>query len=146
MAAKVLEIADALVIAINGATFSAPYSSITASREYEPQVDLADLLNTLKVHVVPAAEIPEAAARSMVHTQRDYDLDIGIMRKPDPMTAAALDQLVLLAQEVMDFLRPLTLSGARCTAVRAEPLWVTEHIKNRRQFTSVLRARFRLYR
>jgi hypothetical protein len=141
--AVILEIANAVVAELNGATFSMPF---TAVRHYQPKFDLMEM-KTLHVSVVPRSLL---AAKAVDRNQAsvDYLIDVGVQQKTD-MSQAALDGLMALVEEIADHFRGKPLSGypsARCMVVKNEPIYFPDHLEQLRQFTSVLTLTFRLWR
>lgn len=142
MAAVVVDIAEAIVAQLNGGTFSQPF---TAVRKYAPVFDLAEM-DTLHVTVVPHADTETRFDRDTF--QEDYSIDIGVQKRVD-MTEAALDAMVLLTQEIKDFLRTTPLAGcpaARFLRIEHDPLFSRKHLTELRQFTSVPVVTYRVWR
>jgi len=130
LAAEILALADAVVQALNGHAFAAPYAALNARRLYVPVWKLADL-GALQVTVVPKAGggvVMERGGRR----DMSYDVDIGFQRKlAAPVDAARtqpdVDALMLLVESVGDFLAtlPLTVAGKtlRPAALVNEPIF-----------------------
>jgi hypothetical protein len=139
--AQIIELADAIVAALNAHTFS---QAFTAERGYLPTFDLPEM-GTLKVTVVPKADEGKLDTRSSsVH---EYDVDIGIQQKPGTTDNAALDPLMRLAQEIADFFlfgqRP---GGTTLITPSVRILYLQEHLAKLGQFTSVVTLTFRGWR
>ena len=141
--AVIIDIADAVVAELNGATLSLP---LTAERHYRPIFDLKDM-KTLHVTVVPKGVEVTPAGRS--NNQYDYQVDVAVQKKFAKGDAAELDPLVGLVEEIADFFRLRRLT-AQATAVwrRTEhpTVYAPEHMDELRQFTSVLTFTFRIVR
>ena len=73
--AVIIDIADAVVTELNGATLSLP---LTAERHYRPIFDLKDM-KTLHVTVVPKGVEVTPAGRSNNHY--DYQIDVAVQKK-----------------------------------------------------------------
>jgi hypothetical protein len=140
--AVILDIADAVVAAINGGTFSQP---VAAERHYQPKFELSEMTD-LKVSVVPRGLVSKTLDRG--RDSFDYQIDVAVQQKTD-MTPAALDALMGLVEEMADHFRRQSLAGypqARCVEVKNEPVYSLEHLDELRQFTSVLTMTFRAWR
>lgn len=144
MAAVMVQIADALVEALNLPEFSEDF---TAVRRYRPIYKLSEL-ETLRVTVVPHGIALERASRS--NHQTDYQLDIGVQQRVGVEDAAeeASDELMALVEEIADFCISLSLQEphAICTAVVNDPIYAPDHLEDLHCFTSVLTLTFRLWR
>jgi hypothetical protein len=140
--AVILDIADAVVAALNSGTFSQP---VVAERHYQPRFELSEMTN-LKVSVVPRSLSSRSLDRG--RDSFDYQIDVAVQQKTD-MSQAALDALMTLVEEIADHFRTQPLAGypqARCTEVKNEPVYALEHLDELRQFTSVLTLTFRVWR
>lgn len=146
-----IDLADALVAALNAppvppATAFAP--AFTAARAYRPQFDLAEL-KTLRISVVPKAiEITSLGRRT---NQHDVSVDVAVQQKVDPDDSAILDGLMLLVQQLSDFLRLRRIDladGASAVWVKTEntPIYSPDHLETKQVFTSVLTFTFRVVR
>ena len=148
MTAVVVEIADAVVAALNGATLSQP---VTAERYYLPEFDLKDM-DTLHVSVVPAELDEEIADRA--RDRAEYKIHVAVQKrvaKQDPpgLDQAAIDGLMQLVQEIDDLFRHKTLAGyepAAWTKTENKPIFDPKHLKESSQFTSLLVLTFRVTR
>ncbi len=139
----IVEVADAMVASLNGASFSQPF---TAVRSYLPAVELAELKD-LHVTVIPKSEAITVATR-----ESDYFepvIDVGIQKKVDPNDAAQMDAMCDLVQEIIDHLRHRRLEAmpdAAWLSIEHEPVFAPEHLDQERVFTSVLSVTYRLRR
>jgi hypothetical protein len=137
----VTDIADAVVAALNAATFSLP---LTAERHYVPRFDLADM-QTLHVSVVPKERTDQLAARG--GAQQDVAVDIAVQQKLASDDLADIDPLLALAEEIGGHFRGKRLdSFPEAIWVKTEhrPIYAPEHLEQLRQFTSVLTLTFRV--
>jgi len=137
-----VDIAEAVKDAMNGHSFSQPF---TATRQYRPTFELKDMA-VLHVTVVPHAV--ELASLSRTKQQYDVQVHVAVQKKFKEDSPAELDPLMDLAEEVMDFwrMRRLENAGATCVAVANAPIYSTEHMAELRQFTSLITLTFRLFR
>jgi len=143
--ALVIDIADAVVAALNDGQ-----QVFTAHRRVRPSFELADLAD-LQVTVVPKALETSTASRSL--SQYDVQVDIGIQKK---LPAGADEDVEVptmcgLVEEVADFLKGKRLEGTGWSAswVRPavnDPVYSTEHLAEKRVFTSVLTLTYRVMR
>tara|TARA_B100001123_G_scaffold246343_2_gene275296 strand:- start:1694 stop:2125 length:432 start_codon:yes stop_codon:yes gene_type:complete len=137
-----LEVADGVTSLINLATLS---QSFTAVRYYQPKFDLKEM-DELHVSVVPRSITEKRLSRSL--TAFDCAVDIGVQQRND-MSQLALDGLSNLVAEIAGLLRNNLLSGfseARLIELSREPVFAPEHLDELRQFTSVVRAIYRVWR
>jgi hypothetical protein len=140
--AVILEIADAVVTALNAATLS---QSFTAARLYVPIFDIEQMA-TLHVSVVPRGLSRKKLDRT--RDEYDYEIDVAVQKKTD-MSQAAHDALMLLVEEIADQFRDAPLEGypgARCVGVQNVPIYAPDHMEELRQFTSVITFTFRVWR
>jgi len=147
--ALVIDIADAVVALLNGddADFSQVFE---AERKVRPSFELADLAD-LRVTVVPKGFEASVASRSL--SQYDVQVDVGVQKKlpagADEDTEVAT--MCGLVEEVVDFLKGKALEGEGWRAVWArpatnDPVYSTEHLAEKRVFTSVLTLTYRVMR
>ena len=140
MTSSIVAIADAIVIALNAATFSQPF---TASREYQPIFELSDL-SAVVVSVVPKSISIDTETRQQ--TQRDYDIDLGVQMHTK--LNSENDDLMALSEEIADFFRgnPVTTPETGIThLVNADidPIFAPSHLTEQHVFTSVIKLTFR---
>lgn len=138
-----LEIADALLAALNAEDFS---QAFTAVRSYRPDFDLPELA-TLRVSVVPKADTTSAATRT--DDFHEVSVDIGVQQRVPQGDRDALDALLTLMQELGDFLKRRRLDGVpAATWVRTanEPVFDPDHLAEKSVFTSVLTVTYRVRR
>jgi hypothetical protein len=140
---EIAEGADAVVAALNAATFSQP---VTAERSYLPQFELSEM-DELHVTVVPKAVEIVAVARDMA--AHDYKIDVAVQKRFQNGDAAELDPLLHLVEEVAEHFRFKRLDGHPAAVwVKTEhpAIYAPEHMENFRQFTSVVTLTFRVAR
>jgi len=140
--ATILTVADAVVAALNAGTFSKP---VTAQRHYVPRFSL-DEMDNLRVSVVPRGLASRAFDRN--HNTFDYQIDVAVQQRTD-VSQGSLDALMVLVEEIADFLRKTPLPGianCKCVEIKNEPIYAPEHLAELRQFTSVLTMTFRIWR
>ena len=140
-AAPIIQLADALAEALSADELSLP---VTAERRYLPQVDLEDA-DTLHVFIAPRAIATSLATRTS--TEDLYTVDIAVIKRA--ATDAEADTLAGLVAEIADWTRFRGLSGmpgAVWTGVEVNPVFAPEHLKERRQFTSVISVTYRMRR
>ena len=143
MPSELIQLVDAVVAALNGGTFSMPF---TAERHYQPLFDLAEMKD-LHVSVVPRGIGVEQIARDK--GAFDYRVDVAVQKKFAKGDAAELDPLVALAEEIAESFRGKRLPGMPGAAwVKTEhsPVYAQEHMQELRQFTSVMTLTFRITR
>jgi len=137
--ALIADIADAVVTALNGHTFSQPF---TAARAYRPVFDLKDMTD-LHVTVMPKGVELTTAGRGLA--QSDVQIDIGVQKKLAVSDNAELDPLLGLVQEIAEFIRATgRFGGAAWVKTENTPIYSQEHLGELRQFTSVLTLTLRV--
>jgi hypothetical protein len=143
--AVLTQIADAVAAGLNDASLS---QSFTATREYLPEIELADGATDLSVVVVPGRLASEWATRAASRTE--HGVDIGIRKKlaaDESNDNATLDPLVRLVEEITDLVkgaRPDDYPTAICTRVENDPIYSRQHLRELRQFTAILRLTYEL--
>jgi hypothetical protein len=137
--AQITDIADAVVVALNGQTFSQPF---TAARAYRAAFDLQEMKD-LHVTVVPKGMELVTAGRGVA--QSDLQIDIGVQKKLATGNDAEIDALMDLVQEIAEFIRATRQFG-EAVWVKTEntPIYSQEHLGELRQFTSVLTLTLRV--
>lgn len=143
MAATLIQLADALVVDLNAATLSQPFS---ATRGYAPVVELP-ALDHVFVTVIPQRVTITAATRQ--DSFYECAVDIGVQRLVNPDDRNALDALMQLVEEIGDHLRFRRLThfpAAAWQALENAPVFAAEHLTQHHQFTSVLTLTYRVRR
>lgn len=140
---EIVQIADAVVAALNAASFSQP---VAAQRSYLPQFELPEM-EDLHVTVVPkTVEITGAARGTGAY---DYKIDVAVQKRFQNGDAPELDPLLRLVEEIADHFRFKRLEdypGAAWVQTEHAALYAPEHMENLRQFTSLLTLTFRVLR
>lgn len=137
--ALITDIADAVVDALNGQTFSQP---VTAVRAYRAAFDLQEMKD-LHVTVVPKGLELITAGRGVA--QSDVQIDIGVQKKLATGDDAEIDELMGLVQEIAEFIRTTRQFGdAAWVKTENTPIYSQEHLGELRQFTSVLTLTLRV--
>jgi len=141
--ALVVNIADAVVTALNAGSFS---SGFAAERQYVPRFDLKEMRD-LHVTVVPRSLVSENASRTLV--KDDIEIDVAVQKKLTGDITAEGDALMQLVEEIAAHLRQTPLVGLTnvlLVRVANDPIYAPEHWDELRQFTSVLRLTYRTMR
>ena len=141
--AVITDIAEAVVAELNAASFS---QSFTAARAYSPEFELPDM-ETLRVTVVPTGITTQPGSRS--HRQHDYTVDVAVQKKLQSADNDEIDALMTLAEEVGDhfrFQRLPSFPNEMWLKTENDPVYASEHIRELRQFTSILTVTFRVAR
>ena len=143
-----IQIADAVVAVLNGATLSQP---IQAARHYLPEFDLKEM-DELHVSVVPAELDEEIADRA--RDRAEYKIHVAVQKRvskqePPGLDTAAIDGLMQLVEEIDDLFRHKPLAGypeAHWTKTGNKPIYDPKHLQEHGQFTSLLALTFRVMR
>jgi hypothetical protein len=125
---RVMEIAEAVVEDL------AEYGAVL---ELAPEYTLKEA-KTLRVVVVPVGVTHHLLSRG--HRQDDYKIQIGVLKKA---TEDELEGLLEKVETIATGFLEKILAGARCHKVEHAPLFVPDHLKERRQFTSVIELTFK---
>jgi len=143
--ALVIEIADALVAVLNAEDFT---QSFTATRRVRPSfegVDMGDL------HVTVTPRSFEAILVSRSVSQYDVQIDIGVQMKlpVDEDEDYGVANMCGLVEEIADFLDGKQLTGTGWKAAwlgpaTNDPIYSTDHLAEKRLFTSVLTMTYRV--
>jgi len=137
---QITDIADAVVTALNGQSFS---QSFTAARAYRPSFDLQEMKD-LHVTVVPKGIELITAGRNL--PQSDVLIDIGVQKKLAESDETEIDALMGLVQEIVEFIRDTKkFGGASWVKTENVPIYSQEHLSELRQFTSVLTLTLRIW-
>lgn len=105
--------------------------------DYWPEFERREITSERLV-VVPTGMERGFASRGLCQT--DYLIDVGVLRR------VTEDDVPLLVKQVGKFGRTLLgchFGEAQCVEVKYEPLYSVEHLRERQQFTAVLRLRLR---
>lgn len=130
-----IELADAVVAALNEADISMPFVAV---RAYTPQFKLEDM-GVLHVTVVPVARETVMANRGFA--KNDIDVDIAIQKHIE--LESEVDALIGLVEEVEAVLRVARAAGSfHWLSSENAPIFSREHLLEYRQFTSVLRVTY----
>jgi hypothetical protein len=136
---KLTDIADAIVEILNAADLDLEF---TAERTLLPIYDLK-ALKTLKVSVVPKGRKITQGAR--VLTIDEVQIDIGVQKKIS--NDSELDDLLKLVEDIVGLFQPERLDGyppAICVKKENEPIYDPDHLRQFRQFTSVVTLTFKV--
>ena len=155
MGAPIIEIADAVVAALNAAANPvqpdppAPPAepafseSFTAERKALPAFDLAELAG-LHVTVVPKAADVTGATRSQC--QHDYHVDVGVQKKLGADLEGETAAMLALVDQIAVFLRRRPMAAAAWVQTTNDPAYLPDHLAEKRVFTSVLTVTYRMMR
>jgi hypothetical protein len=141
--ATIIDVANAVVVQLNGGSFSQPF---TARRLYRPRFDLSEM-RTLHVTVVPKALAINSLSRG--GDSHEYQIDVAVQKKFETESTEELDPLVGLVEEIADQFRTprlASLPSAVCVKIENKPVYAQEHFDEFRQFTSIITLTFRVPR
>ena len=110
---------------------------LDAELSFAPQFDLADL-NELKVVVVPTDFGLGMATRGSA--EEEFGVEVGFLKKA---TEDELPDLVRFVADVAGRFPGEHFCDAACVEAKFNPLYSPDHLRERRQFTSVLALTFR---
>lgn len=135
----VTDIADAMVVALNGASFT---QAFTAVRSFRPRYTMPELA-TLRVTVVPKSRTQEQLTRTS--NREDIEIDVGIQKQVGADDSAIAD-LLDLADEIIDFVDRNEIGGAKWLGVTNDPVYDPVRINEDNVFFTVLTFRMLLVR
>lgn len=136
---KLTDLADAVTQLLNEAELSVEF---TAERTLLPEYDIKSLKN-VKISVVPKGIVTTQGTR--IHSLDEIQVDIGIQKKISG--ESELDGLLQLVENIAGLFKPERLSSypsAVCVKKENEPIYDPEHLRQYRQFTSVLTLTFKI--
>ena len=153
----ITDIADAVVAELNSAIApqEAPLGDdplpplFVAARVYAPVFDLGEMKD-LHVTVVTKAVTAERFDRAS--RQFDYSIDVAVQKKLAPEDGnVQIDALMGLVEQISDHfgcpgLRLTEFPTAVCLRADNDPIYSPDHMRDMRQFTSVLTLVFRVVR
>ncbi|GHT33223.1 hypothetical protein FACS1894214_5060 [Planctomycetales bacterium] len=136
------QVAKAVVAELKMHEFSLSFEPVfSVLPSYEPAE-----LQTLRVSVVPRTlEIESATRHSSKYT---VGIDIGIQRRIEGTPEETVESLGNLVDEISLFLKENSLNDfptAQWSGVSNDPLYVPEHLSQKRSFTSVLTVKYLLF-
>jgi hypothetical protein len=138
-----IAVAEAVVARLNNGAFTAEF---TATRAYQPALELADL-KTLHVTAVPKAVTLAVASRADGYFE--CAVDVAVQKKLATGEATELDGLMDVVARIIDHLRGQrleTLPAAVWLGLTNEPVFAPEHLEQWRQFTSLITVTYRVKR
>lgn len=114
--------------------------TIGGTVDFIPEFERREIIEK-KIIVVPQGI--ERTQLSRADVQTDYTFSIGVLKR-----IASEDELPGMIEEVQALGRSIlgshSIYGGRCIAVDYEPLYAVELLRERRQFTAVLKVTFRM--
>jgi hypothetical protein len=143
MAAMLIEIADALVGALAGASYSQP---VAAVRKYRADYQIKDLEGSVVTTVIPRSIASVPASRT--GCQYDHTLDVAIQHKISG-SDEDLDAMLGLVDEIEKSLRLQSLTTtsshrAAWTGTTSDAAYDLKHLDELRVFTAVLSLTYRI--
>lgn len=137
MASMVIEIADAVVCALNGHDFSIPFRA-ERPKINAPKFELLEL-GELRACVVPIAERVTILDRDTLDVV--YTIDVGLLQRIDPESEAT-DGLMSLLQEIADHFFRTALPDRDETWQGAEIFYPAREQIKQSKFIGVVRLNF----
>ena len=138
----VTQIANAVVFELAGQKFSQEFEpKMLVLPSFEPAE-----LEILRVSVVPRTlEMDRVTRASSKYT---VGIDVGIQKRITGTPEETVAQMGALVDEIADFLKSTDLSqfpAAQWHGLANEPLYVPEHLSQKRTFTSILSLKYLLF-
>jgi len=107
-----------------------------ASVELAPEFALRDV-KARRIVVVPVGVERRFVSRG--HRQADFKVQVGVLKKA---TEDELEELIAFVERIGASFLGKAVLGLRCLKSEHVPLYVPDHLKERRQFTSVVELTF----
>jgi hypothetical protein len=139
MSALVVSTRDALLDVLTRATLT---PALTPVAVYDIMYGLKDLQGG-RLTIVPQTKLPKLLTRGKVQRQ-EIKIDVAVQYKYAAPIASELDPYQALAESIIDLFLGTTLSNGAVCIEGAFPhgLFIQEHIKQLRVFTSVVTLGF----
>ncbi len=138
--AVLIQVADALVLHLNGQTLS---QSFTSTRVFLPHFE-REKLTGLEVSVFPRSDAATPASRSK--SEHTYTLDVVVRKPVDPDAAADLASMAQLTEEIAGAIENESQAGAAWTGLENDPLFVVEVLAERREYLTILTVTYLMTR
>lgn len=135
---RLTDLADAIVVALNGNDFSLDF---TAERTLLPTLKLED---ADELHVLVAPRRIAFAKLDRARNREEHGIDIGVLQRPGDIDSTHLDPLMDLVEEIVDFMdrKHFDAQDAQWMSSELDPVYAQEHLRQMRQFTSVIRLTY----
>lgn len=130
MSAPVVDVADAIVAVLNAASLS---RNFTAVRRHTHNIDRTTL-QTVRVLVVPKADLTRKTTRGMI--RREIDVDVAILAPATDEYDA--ERLMDFVEEIKDELEGDQMASADWVQHDNDPVYSVDNIDGLQQFTSVV--------
>ncbi|MDR1491460.1 MAG: hypothetical protein LBT05_01870 [Planctomycetaceae bacterium] len=136
------DVTNAIVAQLKQQTFSQPFEPVMfVLPSFEPSE-----LQTLRVSIVPRTlEIEPITRNSSKYT---VGVDVGIQRRINETPEETVASLGSLVDEIAEYLRATPLKqfpAAQWNNASIDPLYVPEHLQQKRIFTSILNVKYVLF-
>ncbi len=135
-------VAKAVASELKKHVFSMPFEcEMLVLPSYEPAE-----LETVRLSVVPVSQEMEQITRSSV--KYTIGVDIGVQRRIQGTKEETVDSMSTLVDEIADYLMETSLSefpAAQWSHLQNDPLYVPEHLTQKRAFTGVLNVKYLLF-
>jgi len=129
---EALEISKQLAAVLNTGQFSQEF---TAAARALPEYDLAQL-KSLAVSVVPKSA--EIVNLTRAVTNLEIEVDVALQKKVSKDLDGDVEELLKLVSEIVKFLNRKDISGAKFKKIANEPIYSSEHLNEKRLFTSLI--------
>jgi hypothetical protein len=133
-----VDVADALVDAINGHEWS---QSFAAARSMVPEYRLQDMA-TLGVVVVPRSQAPMTVTRGTHQLECVYD--IAVQHRLAAVVDDDIQALMDLVEELIVFLMDRDMGNAQYMSLKNEPAYSVDELQSMLVFTSLVSITYRI--
>jgi len=140
--ARIIQLADAIVLYLNEEAATLGTTGTTAVRSYLPRYELKDM-DTLHLTVVPRTAAQQKAGRRNV--QEDLAIDVAVQKRFTEATKTEeIDALVHIVQTIFDSFVDMQIGDYSAIVVVNDPIYSPEHFEKFQQFTSVITVSFQM--
>ena len=129
---EALQLSKELAAVLNTGQFSQQF---TAAARALPEYDLAQL-KSLMVSVVPKSA--ELINLTRAVTNLEIEVDIAVQKKVSKELESDVEGLLTLVSEIVKFVNRKDLENAKFKKVTNEPIYSSEHLNDKRLFTSLI--------
>ncbi|MFI4912437.1 MAG: hypothetical protein ACIAQZ_12290 [Sedimentisphaeraceae bacterium JB056] len=129
---EALQLSKQLAESLSGSNFSQPFN---ASAKVLPEYELSALKN-LTVTIVPKSVEIINLTRAASNFQ--IEIDVAVQKKITTKIDTDVESLLTLVSEIVDFVNRRNIGEARFIKVSNDPIYSTEHLNEKRLFTSLI--------
>ncbi|MDD5503347.1 MAG: hypothetical protein PHH26_07805 [Candidatus Thermoplasmatota archaeon] len=140
MSITAVQVADAVVTALNAGEFTREFTAVRAFLPYFTSAQLA----TVQVSVVPGGI--EMTPVTRANTLDVLSVDIGVIKNVDPGDGDEINNLINFVHEIIEYMRGLKLTAqpnASWFKTAVDPLYSEEQLSQNKCFMSILTVSYK---